>query len=93
MISVFNPVSFASENIIQTLTNLPDVSITFDHSEPENCRLFFQTNAEVEDENFCKYLHHMIIAHNPQYFMIVMHVECEETSHRIKHGVSLINAK
>ncbi len=93
MISVFNPVAFANENIIKTLTSLEDVHVEFDHAEPENCRLFFKTNAPEENEDFCKYLHHMIIAHNPQYFMIVMHVECEETSHRIKHGVTLMKNK
>lgn len=89
MISIFNPVRFLYDDTVRIVTSIPQPQFQLDHIEPENCRLFFTSNAENEAEvlDLIKY---SLYRGNPAFISVVFNVEVEEGNPRIKNSIHLI---
>lgn len=89
MISVFNPVPFLYDETVRIITAIPNPVFTLDHIEKESYRLFFTTNSENEEE-LCDLVRFSLMRANPTFRAVVLNVEVEETSTRVKHNIPLI---
>ena len=92
MISIFNPVPHLYDDMVRIIEAIPEPKFQLDHIDRDQYRLFFSCSAkETEDTvNLVKY---SLMRGNPMFMMVVMNIDIEETTTRIKNGISLMKIK